>query len=84
MIIRKHLLRDKRNIDPNITPEHSRIGQILSIRREELFYDFSIVEKLSGISRAKLKRIFTGTQDMTLSDMIKITKALKLELKDLF
>lgn len=81
MIVRKRLLREKRN---HITPEHSRIGQILSIRFEELDINYRIFERKTGIGMSKLRRILNGSQDWTLYDMIQVTNALGIEMKDLW
>ena len=45
----------------------------------EFEYDFAILERRTGMSRAKIKRIFSGTQDMKISELIKICNALGLK-----
>lgn len=81
MIVRKYLLREKRK---NITPEHSRIGQLLSMRYAELDINYRILERKTGIGMSKLRRILNGSQDWTLYDMIQVTNALGIEMKDLW
>lgn len=83
-IVRTSMLREKINSNSDLTPEHSRIGQLLFFRFEELCYDYIIMEKKTGMGRSKIKRIFNGSQDWTLSDIIKMATALNMELKDLF
>lgn len=84
MITRKHLLRDKRSVDPNLTPEHSRIGQILYFKFEESGTSLLCLEKKTGIGKNKIKRMMNGSQDWTLSDIIKLCEGLGIELKDLW
>lgn len=84
MITRKHLLRDKRSVDPNLTPEHSRIGQILYFKFEESGKSLLSLEKKTGIGKNKIKRMMNGSQDWTLSDIIKLCEGLGIELKDLW
>lgn len=84
MIVRKHLLKDKRDIDPDLTPEHSRIGQILYFKFEESELTLLLLEKKTGVGKNKIKRMMNGTQDWTLSDIIKVCKGLGLEVKDLW
>lgn len=83
-IVRTSMLREKQNVNEKLTTEHSRIGQILYFRFLELQYDYLVMEKKTGMGRSKIKRIFNGGQDWTLSDIIKICSALKIEVKDLF
>lgn len=83
-IVRTSMLREKIDVNSNLTPEHSRIGQLLFFKFEELCYDYIIMEKKTGMGRSKIKRIFNGSQDWKLSDIIKVTEALNMKLKDLF
>lgn len=83
-IVRTSMLREKIDVNSNLTPEHSRIGQILFFRFEELCYDYLIMEKKTGMGRSKIKRIFNGSQDWTLSDILKMTEALNIEMKKLW
>lgn len=57
----------------------SKIGNVLSFRFIDLEYDYLVLEKKTGMSRAKIKRIFSGTQDMRISELIKICNALGLK-----
>lgn len=83
-IVRTSMLREKQNLNEDLSSEHSRIGQILYFRFSSLGYDYVVMEKKTGMGRSKIKRIFSGGQDWTLSDILKMTKALGLEMKDLW
>lgn len=84
MIIRKHLLKDKRDVDPNITPEHSRIGQLLYFQYEKVGISLLGLERRTGLGKNKIKRMINGTQDWKLSDIIKLCEGLGIEVKDLW
>jgi len=84
MIIRKHLLKDKRDVDPNLTPEHSRIGQILYFKFEESGISLLGLEKRTGLGKNKIKRMINGTQDWKLSDIIKLCEGLGMEVSELW
>lgn len=84
MIIRKHLLKDKRDLDPNLTPEHSRIGQLLYFRFEKLGTTLLCLEKKTGLGKCKIRRMFSGSQDWTLSDIMKLCEGLRMEVSELW
>jgi DNA-binding Xre family transcriptional regulator len=62
----------------------TKIGSELSLKFIDLKIDYLVLEQRTGMSRAKIKRIFCGTQDMKISELIKICEALRIEVKDLW
>lgn len=58
-----------------------KIGNELSLKFIDLEVDYLVLEKKTGMSRAKIKRIMCGVQDMKLSELIKICEALKIEIE---
>lgn len=64
--------------------EQARLGQIFALKYAELEYDYLTMEYKTGIGRAKLKRILNGTQELSLSDIMRMCDALNIKMKDLF
>ena len=54
----------------------SKIGSELSLKFIDLGVDFLILEEKTGMSRAKIKRIFCGIQDFKISELIKLCDVL--------
>lgn len=64
-----------------ISKTHAELGQRLSQYKIE--HDLHIIEmgKIFGIHHVKLSRIMNGTQEITLSEYIRINDILELEQK---
>lgn len=62
----------------------TKIGNKLSLKFIDLGIDYLVLEEKTKMSRAKIKRIFCGTQDMRVSELLKICEALSVDLKDLW
>lgn len=60
-----------------------KIGQILLFRFMDLEYDYVIMEKRTGMGRAKIRRIFAGEQDMKVSELMLMCNALGVDIEDL-
>lgn len=61
-----------------------KIGQILKLRRKELKLSQEVLADNIGIERKHLSAIENGKQNMTISTLYKVTKALDISIFEVF
>ena len=62
----------------------AKIGSDLSLKFIDLDIDYLVLEKKTGMSRAKIKRIFSGSQDFRASEIYKLCDVLGVDFADIW